>query len=107
MIMSMKFDKKEISPEEIVLEVHGTLMGSESTDVFQKNLEDVTQAKHRMITLNFMDVDAINSSCIGKIFLYKKKLEEHGRKIQIRGCSENLHKTFQLIKLEQLITIER
>lgn len=91
----------------MMLEVHGTLMGSESTEIFQKKLEDLLKEHHKTFTLNFMDVDAINSSCIGKIFLYKKKLEETGRKIQIRGCSESLHKTFQLIKLEQLISIER
>ncbi len=103
----LKCDVKAISNDEIVLEVHGTLMGMESTDFFQKSLENASMKNSNIVTLNLTDVDAINSSCIGKIFLFQKKLEEQGRKIQIRGCSDGLHKTFQLIKLEQLISIEK
>jgi anti-anti-sigma factor len=103
----LKCDMRAISNEEIMLEVHGTLMGMESTEFFQKNLENASSKENQVVTLNLTDVDAINSSCIGKIFLFQKKLEEQGRKIQIRGCSDSLHKTFQLIKLEQLISIEK
>lgn len=103
----LKCELKELAPDEIVLEVHGTLMGMESTDFFHRNLENATARNVKTVTLNFDDVDAINSSCIGKIFLFQKKLEEQGRTIQIRGCSDSLLKTFQLIKLEQLIRIER
>ncbi len=103
----LKCDVKAISNDEIMLEVHGTLMGMESTDFFQKSLENASGKDSSIVTLNLTDVDAINSSCIGKIFLFQKKLEEQGRKIQIRGCSDSLHMTFQLIKLEQLISIEK
>ena len=103
----MKYITSEVSKDEVMLEVHGTLMGIESTDTFQHQLQELVASNIKIITLNFEDVDAINSSCIGKIFLFQKKLEEDGRKIQIRGCSESLHKTFQLIKLEQLIKIEK
>jgi len=103
----LKCELKEVSIDEISLEVHGTLMGMESTDFFQKYLEEASVKNNKILTLNFTNVDAINSSCIGKIFLFQKKLEEQGRKIQIRGCSDTLHKTFQLIKLEQLISIEK
>jgi anti-anti-sigma factor len=103
----LKCDVKAISNDEIMLEVHGTLMGMESTDFFQKSLENASSKDSNVVTLNLTDVDAINSSCIGKIFLFQKRLEGQGRKIQIRGCSDALHKTFQLIKLEQLISIEK
>ena len=103
----MKYVTQEVSNNEIMLKVHGTLMGMESTDTFQHQLQELVASNIKTITLNFEDVETINSSCIGKIFLFQKKLEEDGRIIQIRGCSDNLYKTFQLIKLEQLITIER
>jgi len=103
----MKYVTKEISKDEVMLEVHGPLMGIESTDTFQHQLQELVASNIKVITLNFIDVESINSSCIGKIFLFQKKIEEDGRKIQIRGCSDNLHKTFQLIKLEQLIAIQR
>jgi anti-anti-sigma factor len=103
----LKCNVKEISADEIMLEVHGTLMGQDSTLFFQKSLEDAYVKDNITVTLNLTDVDAINSSCIGKIFLFQKKLEVQGRKIRIRGCSDSLHKTFQQIRLEQLISIEK
>lgn len=103
----MRFVIKEVSAHEIILEVHGTLMGMEATESFEEQLKKLEAAEQKIITLNFTDVDSINSSCIGKIFLYQKKLEEIGRTIQIRGCSNSLLKTFQLIKLERIISIEK
>ncbi len=100
------FVKKELSPDEIVLEVHGALNG-ETADDFQKNLEELAAGKHRIITLDLKDVNAINSSCIGKILLFRKRLSESRRTIQIKGCSDTLYNTFQLIKFDKLINIEK
>ena len=103
----MRFVIKDISAHEIMLEVHGTLMGMESTESFEDQLKILEESSKKIIILNFTDVDSINSSCIGKIFLYQKKLEETERTIKIKGCSDSLLKTFQLIKLERLISIEK
>ncbi len=59
------------------------------------------------VTLNFSDVSSINSSCIGKILLLRKRLSEDGRTIRIQGCSDSLYGTFQLIKFDKLVSIER
>jgi anti-anti-sigma regulatory factor len=59
------------------------------------------------ITLDLSEVNSINSSCIGKILLYRKKLSEESRTIRIKGCSETLYSTFQLIKFDKLVPIER
>ena len=102
----MMFTKKELSAEEIMLEVHGALNG-DTADQFQKNLEELAASPHRVISLNLADVNAINSSCIGKILLFRKRLSEENRTIQIKGCSDSLYNTFQLIKFDKLITIDR
>lgn len=103
----MEYITKEISKDEVMLEVHGTLMGIESTDTFHHKLQELMASNIKIITLNFENVDTINSSSIGKIYLFQKKMEDDGRKIQIRGCSEAVYKTFQLIKLEQNVSIEK
>ncbi len=100
------FKKKEISAEEIMLEAHEALNG-DTADQFQKNLEELSSGPHRIITLNLSDVNAINSSCIGKILLFRKRLSEENRTIRIRGCSDSLYNTFQLIKFDKLISIEK
>jgi anti-sigma B factor antagonist len=103
----MRFVIKEISDHEIMLEVHGTLMGMESTESFEDQLKILDESGKKIIILNFTDVDTMNSSCIGKIFRYQKNLAETKRTIKIRGCSDSLLKTFQLIKLERLISIKK
>lgn len=59
------------------------------------------------VTLNFSEVSSINSSCIGKILLLRKRLSEDGRTIRIQGCSDSLYSTFQLIKFDKLVPIKR
>ena len=102
----MMFMKKEISSAEVILEVHGALNG-DTADQFQKNLEELAASPHRIITLNLSDVNAINSSCIGKILLFRKRLSEENRTIRITGCSDSLYSTFQLIKFDKLIDIKK
>ena len=100
------FHKKVISKDEIVLEVQEGLTGSRAND-FQTQLEELAAGGHRTIVLDLAQVETINSSCIGKILLFRKRLSEDGRVIKIRGCSEALFNTFQLIKFDKLISIEK
>ncbi len=100
------FLKKEISNDEINLQVTGPLNG-EPANEFQKNLEELAVGSHKIITLNLKEVNSINSSSIGKILLFRKRLAEQDRTIQIKGCSDSLFNTFQLIKFDKLLTIEK
>jgi anti-anti-sigma factor len=92
--------------EELMLEIHGPLSG-ESTNEFHKHLQNLSDEKCPKVTLNLADVSTINSSSLGKILLFRKKLSEEGRVLQIKGCSDALFKTFQMIKFDKLIPIEK
>ena len=100
------FTKTEISKDEILLEVEGSLSG-EATDDFQQALEELTEGRHHTLTLNLARVKSINSSSIGKILLCKKKLSDQSREIRIRGCSDALFNTFQLIRFDKLVNVEK
>ena len=100
------FSTKETSKDEVVLEAKGPLNGDPAGE-FQARLDDLVQGPHKAIVLDLAEVESINSSCIGRILLSRKRLSEQGRTIGIRGCSESLHNTFQLIKFDKLIKIER
>ena len=100
------FLKKELSKEEIVLQISGPLNG-EPANEFQTHLEELAGGSHNTITLDLNEVSSINSSCIGKILLYRKKLAEQDKSIQIRGCSDSLYNTFHLIKFDKLLSIEK
>jgi anti-anti-sigma factor len=100
------FLKKEISKDEIMLQISGALSG-EPAGEFQNLLEQLSQDRYRTITLDLKEVSSINSSSIGRILLYRKRLAEQDRTIRIRGCSDPLFNTFQLIKFDKLLSIEK
>ncbi len=100
------FVKKVLSRDESLLEVQGELSGETAAE-FQQHLQDLVAAGHPRVTLNLAGVSTINSSSIGKILHFRKMLDEQGRTLQIRGCSEALFKTFQMINFDKLVTVER
>jgi anti-anti-sigma factor len=98
--------QKVISREEIVLKVNGPLSG-EATAEFHARMEELTGGNFITITLDLSETASINSSALGKILLFRKKMAESGRTLQIVGCSEPLFKTFQMIKFDTLVSIKR
>jgi anti-anti-sigma factor len=100
------FDQKSVSKDEVVLTVIGSLTG-ETTNEFQKRVEELSAGNWSRITLDLSKTPSINSSALGKILLFRKQLAERERTLQIRGCSETLFKTFQMIKFDTLISVEK
>jgi len=96
----------EKSEDEIILYISGTLMGEKAPMDLQKQFDILIQKPHTHIILNMKETTGINSSCIGRLFMARKHLAEKGKTIKIRGCSDNLMRTFQIIKANQLIEIE-
>jgi anti-anti-sigma regulatory factor len=73
--------------------------------VFHGQLEQLVASRCRVITLDLSQTDSIGSTAMGKILLFRKKLAEEGRTLQIRGCSPNLLSTFQMINFGSLVPI--
>lgn len=100
------FERKDLSKDEVLLTVVGSLSG-ETTNEFHRQVEELASASYVTISLDLSRTDSINSSALGKILLFRKKLAEQQRTLQIKGCSESLFKTFQMIKFDTLISIKR
>jgi anti-anti-sigma factor len=100
------FTRRELSEQEIQLQVQGAL-DSEAARQFQNELGSIAAGDHMTITLDLSEVPSINSTCIGKILLLRKSLTEQNRSIRIKGCSDALYNTFQLIDLDKRIHIDR
>ena len=100
------FERKDLSRNEVVLSVLGPLAG-EATAEFHRQVEELVSASYDTIILDLSRTDSINSSALGKILLFRKKLAESQRNIRIKGCSETLLKTFKMIKFDTLIPIEK
>ena len=100
------FERRDLSEDEALLTVVGSLSG-ETTNEFHRQVEELAGASYVTISLDLSRTDSINSSALGKILLFRKKLAEQQRTLQIKGCSESLFKTFQMIKFDTLISIKR
>ncbi len=100
------FERKNLSRDEVLLSVIGPLSG-ETTNEFHRQVDELVAASYPTISLDLSRTESINSSALGKILLFRKKLAEHQRTLQIKGCSEALYKTFQMIKFDTLISIKR
>jgi anti-anti-sigma factor len=100
------FVRNEVSSDEVELQVQGPL-SNDAAEEFQKTLHDLAAGDHKTITLNLSEVPSINSTCIGKILLLRKNLTEQDRIIRVNGCSDALYNTFQLIKFDRLVSIDR
>lgn len=99
------FMRKVLSRDESVLEVQGALSGETAAE-FQQQMQDMVAEGRARVTLNLAGVSTINSSAIGKILNFRKMLDEQGRTLEIRGCSEALYRTFQVIKFDTLVKIQ-
>ena len=99
------FRTMEISENEVLLEVSNDLIGETATD-FHRKLEELP-SREKDVVVDLSQVKAINSSCIGKMLLSKKKLSDQGKKMRIGGCSMNLYTTFKKIKFTEMMDIEQ
>ena len=100
------FERRNVSTDEAVLVVGGSLSG-DATAEFQRQIEELAAGPCKTITLNLSGTATINSSALGKILLFRKKLGEQDRTLRIRGCSDLLLNTFKMIKFDTLISIEK
>ena len=62
---------------------------------------------YNFITIDFSEVESIDSSGLGKILLFHKKLKEREGKLKIINVqNEYIKKMFELIHLDKVIEIE-
>jgi anti-anti-sigma factor len=98
------FRQETVSNDETILVIGGPLSG-EAVAEFHKKMEALCASRALTITLDFSQTPTINSAAIGKLVLFRKRLADQGKSLQIRGCSEGVLKIFRMIRFDKLIKI--
>jgi anti-anti-sigma factor len=98
------FTRTERSRDEVVLAVNGPLL-DEAADELQRQFAGLQAGGWAIVTLDLSKVKSISSQCLGKIVFLKKKLEESGRKLRVRGCDPDLYALFTSIRFDRIIDI--
>ena len=78
-----------------------------NSDEFKKNLLTLFDEGYKDITIDFKNVSGIDSSGLGKLLLFQKKLKEIGGVMRIVNVNNSyVEKMFKMIHLNKVIDIE-
>jgi anti-anti-sigma factor len=100
------FRQETVPNGEAILVVSGPLSG-DAVSEFQRKMEDLCAGRFTTITLDLSQTPSIDSTALGKILFFLKRLTEQGKILKINGCSDGVYKIFQIIKLDRLIEINK
>ena len=74
---------------------------------FKDTMLSLMEEGHKNIFLDFSEVTAIDSSGLGKLLMFQKKLKEKGGKLKVVNVkSEYVRKIFSLVHLYKVVDIE-
>ena len=76
-----------------------------STPLF-KELEDTLSTTKKTIYVNMDVVDAIDSSIVGVLVRFHKKVKEQGKKLIFRNLTPTIVELFKLTRMNTYLTIE-
>lgn len=79
---------------------------NEGSVVFQQALDKITESGDPKIILDFKKLEFINSSGIGKLLIFHKKMTNSGRNSSIEGISEEILTLFRAIRLDKIIEMK-
>jgi len=77
-----------------------------SADALKNVLQGLYDENYKMIKMDFSVTKSIDSSCLGRLLMYQKKLKENNGELIITNVTgEYIRKMFDLIHLHKVIRI--
>ncbi|MFW5787682.1 MAG: STAS domain-containing protein [Halanaerobiales bacterium] len=102
----METTKNIINEEKVVISPEGEIDFTNS-QTLKRELLDLFNDGYKDVIIDFGDVEGIDSSGLGKLLLFHKKLKEKEGKLTIRNIqSEYIRNMFDMIHLHKVIEIE-
>jgi anti-sigma B factor antagonist len=90
--------------ETYFIKISGIVEAS-TVDKLIKEMDMATQEKPKRVVMDLSLVPTIDSSGIGKILIFFKRLSSINSDFEIRGIQQNLYNIFKAIKLDKLFPI--
>ena len=79
---------------------------NEGSVIFQQALDKFIESGDNNAVFDFKKLEFINSSGIGKLLIFHKKMTNSGRTSRIEGISEEILTLFKAIRLDKIIDIK-
>ena len=97
---------KVVNSKEVVISPKGNIDFSNSQELKDELLE-LFDEDYKKVVLDFSEVESIDSSGLGKLLLFHKKLNEKGGSLVIRNVeSDYIKNMFEMIHLDKVIEIK-
>jgi anti-anti-sigma factor len=95
-----------VDNKEVVIRPIGNIDFSNSQDLKDELLE-LFEQEYNKVVIDFSEVESIDSSGLGKLLLFHKKLKEQEGTLVIRNVeSDYIKNMFEMIHLNKVIEIE-
>lgn len=95
-----------VDSDEVVISPVGNIDFSNSQDLKDQLLE-LFEQDYQKVVMDFSEVESIDSSGLGKLLLFHKKLKEKEGTLVIKNVeSDYIKKMFEMIHLNKVIEIE-
>lgn len=102
----MGFYARELSKNEIVLEITGSLDG-ENLEILLEELNELIDNSYKTIILDLSKINSCDITRFSKILHLHQRLKTQNRKIEICGCSLSLYNLLKRSKLSEVIDIHK
>lgn len=101
----MDLDKNIINDNKVVVSPKENIDFSNSNKL-KEELVSINEDGYNRIEIDFGDVNSIDSSGLGKLLLFHKKLKEKDGELSIKNIqSDYIKNMFEMIKLNKVIKI--
>lgn len=94
----MSFYARELSKNEIVLEITGSLDG-ENLEILLEELNELINNSSKSIILDLSKISSCDITRFSKILHLQQRLKTQNRKIEICGCSLSMYNLLKRSKL--------
>lgn len=102
----MESKTKVVDKTEVVIKPVGNIDFSNSQELKDELLE-LFEQEYKKVIMDFSEVESIDSSGLGKLLLFHKKLKEKEGTLVIRNVeSDYIKNMFEMIHLNKVIEIE-
>lgn len=88
----------------IIVKLQGALEVSIQT-VLKEKLQDIAAQNDNDVVLDFLNVQFIDSACLGALVALLKRLREHKGDIKMACMNEDVRSIFQITRLDRVFEI--
>jgi len=101
----MKFEKKQIEPGIVVLELTGRFVMGADCQKLDREVDDHAQRGQKSFILDLTAVDHVDSAAIGQIVKSYSKLKKSGGMMRLAGATGMVDGVLKLTQVHKVIEI--